>query len=123
MFSWGNSFARRGTLRAKGDPLMTPVISMISMRSAASGLGHVWRRFHTKDGVASLSDLARSSLRPRPDRIPLGKVRGPEALDLLKAWGAGHPGGIGTIHAGDALDTLRRLEQHIQEAAVMVPSP
>ncbi len=47
----------------------------------------------TKDGVASLSDLVRSSLRLRPDRIPIGEVRGSEALDLLKAWGTGHPGG------------------------------
>jgi type IV secretion system protein TrbB len=44
----------------------------------------------TKDGVASLSDLVRSSLRLRPDCIPVGEVRGSEALDLLKAWGAGH---------------------------------
>jgi Flp pilus assembly CpaF family ATPase len=47
----------------------------------------------TKDGVATLSDLVRSSLRLRPDRIPIGEVRGAEALDLLKAWGTGHPGG------------------------------
>jgi len=52
----------------------------------------------TKDGVASLSDLARSSLRLRPDRIPIGEVRGAEALDLLKAWGTGHPGRIGTYN-------------------------
>ncbi len=75
----------------------------------------------TKDGVASLSDLVRSSLRLRPDRIPIGEVRGPEALDLLKAWGTGHPGGIGTVHAGSALGALRRLEQLIQEAVVTVP--
>ncbi|UYN97985.1 MAG: P-type conjugative transfer ATPase TrbB [Enhydrobacter sp.] len=75
----------------------------------------------TKDGVASLSDLVRSSLRLRPDRIPIGEVRGAEALDLLKAWGTGHPGGIGTIHAGTALGALRRLEQLIQEAVVTVP--
>lgn len=75
----------------------------------------------TKDGVASLSDLVRSSLRLRPDRIPIGEVRGAEALDLLKAWGTGHPGGIGTIHAGAALGALRRLEQLIQEAVVTVP--
>jgi len=75
----------------------------------------------TKDGVISLSDLVRSSLRLRPDRIPIGEVRGPEALDLLKAWGTGHPGGIGTIHAGTALGALRRLEQLIQEAVVTVP--
>jgi P-type conjugative transfer ATPase TrbB len=75
----------------------------------------------TKDGVASLSDLVRSSLRLRPDRIPIGEVRGAEALDLLKAWGTGHPGGIGTIHAGSAIGALRRMEQLIQEAVVTVP--
>jgi len=75
----------------------------------------------TKDGVATLSDLVRSSLRLRPDRIPIGEVRGAEALDLLKAWGTGHPGGIGTIHAGSAMGALRRLEQLIQEAVVTVP--
>ncbi|ESY71768.1 conjugal transfer protein TrbB [Mesorhizobium sp. LNHC252B00] len=75
----------------------------------------------TKDGVASLSDLVRSSLRLRPDRIPIGEVRGAEALDLLKAWGTGHPGGIGTIHAGSALGALRRMDQLIQEAVVTVP--
>ncbi len=75
----------------------------------------------TKDGVATLSDLVRSSLRLRPDRIPVGEVRGSEALDLLKAWGTGHPGGVGTIHAGTGIGALRRLEQLIQEAVVTVP--
>jgi type IV secretion system protein TrbB len=75
----------------------------------------------TKEGVISLSDLVRSSLRLRPDRIPIGEVRGAEALDLLKAWGTGHPGGIGTLHAGTALGALRRLEQLIQEVVVTVP--
>ena len=75
----------------------------------------------TRDGVVSLSDLVRSSLRLRPDRIPIGEVRGAEALDLLKAWGTGHPGGVGTIHAGSAIGALRRLEQLIQEAVVTVP--
>ncbi len=75
----------------------------------------------TKDGAASLSDLVRSALRLRPDRIPVGEVRGAEALDLLKAWGTGHPGGIGTIHAGSSIGALRRMEQLIQEAVVTVP--
>lgn len=75
----------------------------------------------TKEGVATLSDLVRSSLRLRPDRIPIGEVRGAEALDLLKAWGTGHPGGIGTIHAGTGVGALHRLEQLIQEAVVTVP--
>ncbi|NDB69278.1 MAG: P-type conjugative transfer ATPase TrbB [Methylocystaceae bacterium] len=75
----------------------------------------------TKPGVATLTDLVRASLRLRPDRIPIGEVRGPEALDLLKAWGTGHPGGIGTIHAGSGIGALRRLEQLIQEAVITVP--
>ena len=75
----------------------------------------------TTDGVATLSDLVRASLRLRPDRIAIGEARGPEALDLLKVWGTGHPGGIGTIHAGSAIGALRRMEQLIQEAVVTVP--
>ena len=75
----------------------------------------------TKDFIANLTDLARSAMRFRPDRIIVGEVRGPEALDLLKLWGTGHPGGIGTIHAGTSLGALRRLEQLIQEAVVTVP--
>jgi len=75
----------------------------------------------TKDGAATLTDLVRSALRLRPDRIPIGEVRGGEALDLIKAWGTGHPGGIGTLHAGSAIGALRRLEQLVQEAVVTVP--
>ena len=75
----------------------------------------------TKDGAASLTDLVRSALRLRPDRIPIGEVRGGEALDLIKAWGTGHPGGVGTLHAGSAIGALRRLEQLVQEAVITVP--
>jgi type IV secretion system protein VirB11 len=75
----------------------------------------------TKDGVASLRDLVRSALRLRPDRIPIGEVRGPEALELLKAWGTGHPGGVGTLHAGSALGALRRLEQLTLEVVAVPP--
>lgn len=73
------------------------------------------------DGAVSLAELVRSALRLRPDRIVVGEVRGAEALDLLKAWGTGHPGGVGTLHAGSALGALLRLEQLIQEAVVTVP--
>lgn len=75
----------------------------------------------TKPGVASLADLVRSTLRLRPDRIIVGEVRGAEALDMLKAWNTGHPGGITTLHANSALLALYRLEQLIQEAVVTVP--
>jgi type IV secretion system protein TrbB len=75
----------------------------------------------TKPGVVSMADLVRSTLRLRPDRIVVGEVRGSEALDLLKAWGTGHPGGIATLHAGSAYGALVRLEQLIQEVVVTVP--
>jgi type IV secretion system protein VirB11 len=77
----------------------------------------------TKPGVVSLADLVRSTLRLRPDRIIVGEVRGPEALDMLKAWNTGHPGGITTVHANSARAALYRLEQLIQEGVVTVPRP
>jgi len=75
----------------------------------------------TKPGVAALSDLVRSTLRLRPDRIVVGEVRGAEALDMLKAWNTGHPGGLATVHANSARGALYRLEQLVQEAVVTVP--
>ncbi len=75
----------------------------------------------TKPGVVSLADLVRSTLRFRPDRIIVGEVRGAEALDMLKAWNTGHPGGIATVHANSGRAALHRLEQLIQEAVVTVP--
>jgi len=75
----------------------------------------------TKAGVADLKDLVRSTLRLRPDRIIIGEVRGAEALDMLKAWNTGHPGGIATLHANSARAALYRLEQLIQEAVITVP--
>lgn len=75
----------------------------------------------TRAGVVSMTELVRSSMRLRPDRVVVGEVRGPEALDLIKVWGTGHPGGIATIHAGSALGALLRLEQLILEVAVNPP--
>lgn len=75
----------------------------------------------TRPGSVSMADLVRSTLRLRPDRIIVGEVRGREALDMLKAWNTGHPGGIATVHANSAIAALYRLEQLIQEAVVTVP--
>ncbi|EYT98414.1 Conjugative transfer protein TrbB [Pseudomonas aeruginosa PA99] len=75
----------------------------------------------TRAGVVSMTELVRSSMRLRPDRVIVGEVRGGEALDLIKVWGTGHPGGIATIHAGSALGALLRLEQLILEVAVNPP--
>ena len=60
-------------------------------------------------------------MRLRPDRIIVGEVRGGEALDMLKAWNTGHPGGIATVHANSAAAALTRLELLIQEAVSVVP--
>ena len=75
----------------------------------------------TRAGAASMTDLVRSTMRLRPDRIVVGEVRGPEALDMLKAWNTGHPGGIATVHANSARAALTRIEQLVQEAVVTVP--
>lgn len=75
----------------------------------------------TQAGTVTMADLIKSTLRLRPDRIIIGEVRGPEALDLLKAWNTGHPGGIATLHANSAVDGLHRLEQLIGERAATVP--
>ena len=75
----------------------------------------------TRPGVVSLADLVRSTLRLRPDRIVVGEVRGAEALDMLKAWNTGHPGGIATVHANSAHAALYRIEQLVQESVTVIP--
>lgn len=77
----------------------------------------------TRAGSVAMADLVRSTLRLRPDRIVIGEVRGREALDMLKAWNTGHPGGIATVHANSALSALYRIEQLVQESVVTVPRP
>jgi pilus assembly protein CpaF len=61
-------------------------------------------------GEVTVRDLVRNSLRMRPDRIIVGEVRGPEALDMLQAMNTGHPGSLSTAHANSAADLLARLE-------------
>ena len=75
----------------------------------------------TRAGAVSMGALVRSTLRLRPDRIIVGEVRGAEALDMLKAWNTGHPGGIATVHANSARSALYRIEQLVQESVTIVP--
>ncbi len=75
----------------------------------------------SSDGVP-IQRLVKVSMRYRPTRILVGEVRDGSALDLLKAWNTGHPGGVATVHAGSAAAGLLRLEQLIAEATP-VPMP
>jgi Flp pilus assembly CpaF family ATPase len=63
----------------------------------------------------------RDTLRLRPDRIVIGEVRDGSALDLLKAWNTGHPGGLATLHANNAVEGLNRLEDLIGEVTQTIP--
>lgn len=73
-------------------------------------------------GEVTLRDLLRNALRMRPDRIIIGEVRGPEALDLLQALNTGHRGSMSTIHANSPLDALSRLETMALTAGVGLPA-
>ncbi|MDR0653530.1 MAG: P-type conjugative transfer ATPase TrbB [Synergistaceae bacterium] len=79
-------------------------------------------RFVASDNVP-MQKLLKTAMRYRPDRIIIGEVRGKEALDLLKSWNTGHPGGFATVHANDAPSALIRLEHLVMEAcAAPMPS-
>lgn len=74
----------------------------------------------TATDTVTLADLIFGALRYRPDRIHIGEVRDGAALNLLKAWNTGHPGGIGTYHADSAEEALPRMEELVEEAT---PAP
>ncbi|MBA3069122.1 MAG: P-type conjugative transfer ATPase TrbB [Hyphomonas sp.] len=78
-------------------------------------------QLRTYRSAVTLRDLVRSTLRLRPDRIVVGEVRGGEALDLLKAWNTGHPGGLTTLHANSASGVFSRLENLVAEATATLP--
>ncbi|WP_343699648.1 P-type conjugative transfer ATPase TrbB [Caulobacter sp.] len=71
--------------------------------------------------VVTMADLVRAALRLRPDRIVVGEVRDGSALDMLKAWNTGHPGGLATLHANSAREALSRLEDLIGEVVPTIP--
>jgi len=74
-------------------------------------------------GSVSLRDLVRNALRMRPDRLLVGEVRGPEAIDMLQAMNTGHEGSFSTIHANDARESLIRLEMMIAMGGFELPLP
>jgi type IV secretion system protein VirB11 len=72
---------------------------------------------HTTESL-DLRAMVRRALRLQLDRIVVGEVRGAEALELLKAWNTGSPGGVATIHADDAASALLKLDTFVQETGV-----
>ncbi len=77
----------------------------------------------TPDGIGAVDirRLVRNALRMRPDRIVVGEVRGPEALDMLWAMNTGHDGSLSTCHANSPVDALRRLEVMVLSAGMDLP--
>jgi type IV secretion system protein VirB11 len=76
---------------------------------------------HAQPGALSWRDAVMAAMRVRPDRIIVGEIRDGSALELLKAWNTGHPGGLATIHANDTRGTLDRFCQLLEE--VVYPAP
>jgi len=70
-------------------------------------------------GAYTIRELVRNALRMRPDRIIVGEVRGPEALDMLQAMNTGHDGSLSTLHANTPADALKRLETLVLMAVDM----
>lgn len=72
-------------------------------------------------GEVNITDLFRSSLRLRPDRVVIGEVRGGEALDMIQAMTSGHAGSMSTLHANMPMDALNRLETLAMMSKVDLP--
>jgi pilus assembly protein CpaF len=73
------------------------------------------------NGEVNMRDLVKNALRMRPDRIILGEVRGPEAVDLLAAMNTGHDGSLGTLHANRPREAITRLENMVNMAGLNLP--
>jgi pilus assembly protein CpaF len=73
-------------------------------------------------GEVNQRDLVRNSLRMRPDRIVVGEVRGPEAMDMLQAMNTGHDGSLTTVHANTPRDALTRIESMVSMTGISFPT-
>ncbi len=86
------------------------LVSMETRNANASG-----------EGLVTIRDLIKTSLRMRPERIIVGEVRGGEALDMLQAMNTGHDGSLSTGHANSTQDMLSRLETMVLQGASGLP--
>ncbi len=128
MVSGGTGAGKTTVLNALGA-LLPPHERVVTVEDTAElrlPAGHVVRleaRPATADGVGAVAirDLVRNALRMRPDRIVVGEVRGPEAIDMLWAMNTGHEGSLSTCHANSPVDALRRLEVMVLTAGLELP--
>jgi pilus assembly protein CpaF len=74
------------------------------------------------EGLVTIRDLVKNSLRMRPDRIIVGEIRGGEALDMLQAMNTGHDGSMTTVHSNSPRDTLSRIETMTLMAGFELPA-
>lgn len=107
-----------------GERVVT-VEDAAELRLPGSHVVRLESRPATPDGVTAVTvrDLVRAALRMRPDRLIVGEVRGPEALDMVQAMNTGHDGSLSTCHANGPVDALRRLETMILTAGLELPLP
>ena len=105
-----------------------PIDRIVTVEDAAelSISGHVIRlESHPANvegaGEVTMRTLLRHALRLRPDRIIVGEVRGPEALDMIQALSTGHAGSMSTIHANGPSGALDRLAMLAAMAPERVP--
>ncbi len=114
----GGTGAGKTTLLNAVAQRLDPSLRVVTIEDTAElrlGSDHVVRleaRPPNAEGLggASIRDLVRTALRMRPDRIVVGEVRGPEALDLILALGTGHDGSLATVHARSVAGAMSRLE-------------
>ncbi len=106
-----------------GERIIT-VEDAAELRLSAPHVVRLESRPASSDGVGEVTirDLVRNALRMRPDRLVVGEVRGPEALDLLTAMNTGHDGSLSTVHANGVDDAIRRLETLVLMAGVGLPA-
>ena len=125
----GGTGAGKTTLLGALSSFIAPTERVVTIEDAAElrlRQPHVVRLESRPAGVegrgeVTIRDLLRNALRMRPDRIVIGEVRGPEALDLLTALNTGHAGALSTVHANSPADALVRLETLALMAGVGLP--
>ena len=108
-----------------GDERMITIEDSAELKLQHKHVVRMETRPENTEGTGEITQrsLVRNSLRMRPDRIIIGEVRGPEALDMLQSMNTGHEGSMTTIHANDTRDALSRLELMVAMAGYDLPVP